>query len=86
MERNPKMGEAVVYVDPVGQAHPAIVTQPWSKDCVNVAFVTRDDKRRDPYGQQIERSTSLMHQSVVPVHGNYWRYVDETPKDSERAA
>lgn len=84
--REPKAGEAVIYVDPVGVAHAAIVTQPWSSTCVNLVYVTSDEARKDSYGRQIERQSSLMHASVVPVHGNYWRFADEQAKDTERAA
>jgi hypothetical protein len=82
--RKPQFGEAVVYVDPVGVAHPALITQPWGDTCVNLVFVSKDDAKHDSYGRQLERSTSLMHQSVVPVHGNYWRFSDEEPKPTER--
>ena len=81
--RMPKMGEPVVYVDPVGKIHPALVTQPWGQQCINVVFVSTDESKDDSYGRQIERQTSLMHKDVVPVHGNYWRYPDELPKPTE---
>lgn len=77
-------GDAVVYVDPVGLVHPALVTQPWSETCVNVVFVSRDDARRDSYGRQVERQSSCMHASVVPVHGNYWRHTDDPAKPTEQ--
>lgn len=85
-QRTPKMGEAIVYVDPTGQAHPALVTQPWGPTCVNLVYVTRDGSKRDPYGQQLERATSFPHQSQIPVHGNYWRFADEAPKATEKPA
>lgn len=78
-----QIGDAVVYVDPVAVPHNALVTQVWSQECLNVVFVSGDTARGDSYGRQIERSTSLMHQSIVPVHGNYWRLPTETPKNSE---
>ena len=84
--REPKFGESVVYVDPVGVQHAALVTQLWSPTCVNLVFVSSDAARQDTYGRQTERTTSLMHASVVPVHGNYWRFVDEPAKETERTA
>ena len=85
-KRIPRIGEAVLYVDPVGVVHPALVTKDWTADCINLVLVSSDEAKADSYGRQIERQTSLMHASVVPVHGNYWRFVDEPGKDTERAA
>lgn len=85
-QRMPKVGEPVVYVDPVGQAHPALVTQPWGPTCINLVTISRDSNKQDTYGRQIERFTSMPHQSQMPVHGNYWRFADETPKETEVAA
>jgi hypothetical protein len=47
--------------------------------CINVAFVTSDEGKRDPYGQQIERLSSLQHYSAgpsgMPRPGRYWRNI-----------
>lgn len=47
--------------------------------CINVVFVTTDPAKHDPYGQQIERLTSLQHYgqgpSGMPRPGRYWRNV-----------
>jgi hypothetical protein len=83
-QRQPKVGEPVVYVDPVGVAHPALVTNPWGPTCVNLVCVSSDDKKTDGYGRQIERYSSCSHKSVVPVHGNYWRFADEEGKSTEK--
>lgn len=82
-QRKPKNGEAVVYVDPVGQAHPALITAVWGVNCVNVVFVTRDESKSDTYGKQIERNTSCNHQRQHEAHGNYWRYPEDEPKATE---
>lgn len=71
-------GQAVTYVDEVGVPHAAIVTE-WHGNvgmhatCVNLVFVSSDEKRRDEYGRQIERRSSISHESVVSAHGNFWR-------------
>lgn len=83
-QRKPKFGEAVVFVDPYGVAHPALVTAVWGDKCVNVVFVSRDAEKQDTYGRQIERSTSCVHQSIQQAHGNYWRFVDDAPKETEQ--
>jgi len=44
--------------------------------CINVAYVSPDPAKRDPYGQQIERMSSLQHLSQgpagMPRPGRYW--------------
>lgn len=82
--RQPRFGEPVIYVDPVGLQHPALVTRPWGPTCVNLVFVSSDTNKEDTYGRQIERQSSCVHASVQPVHGNYWRFVDEAAKETER--
>lgn len=46
---------------------------------INVVYVSADPGKRDPYGQQIERLTSLSHYSSgpnqMPRPGRYWRNV-----------
>jgi hypothetical protein len=76
---NPQLGHAVIYHDPVGTPHDALVTAVWSPTCINVVFVSGDDTKQDPYGRQIERSTSIPHKSNSPVHGFYFRFADEEP-------
>lgn len=83
MDENLQVGQSVVYVDPVGKRHAALVTEVWTPTCINLVFVSSDENRKDTFGRQIERSTSLMHMSVVPVHGNYWRRAYELAKDTE---
>jgi len=77
------VGAAVVYVDPVGGQHQALITAVWGKpaDCplVNLVYVEPDDTRTDSYGRQISRQTSLHHRSAYAVHGQYYMMPDETP-------
>jgi hypothetical protein len=43
--------------------------------CINVVYVSSDPSKRDPYGQQLERMSSLMHQSAMTnmrTPGRYW--------------
>jgi hypothetical protein len=75
-------GEFVIYHDPKGQPHNALVTtvhSNWKNPCINVVIVSSDETRRDGYGRQIERVTSVSHASHVSAHGNYWRRPDEQP-------
>lgn len=74
-----EIGDAVTFVDPTGKERPAIVTAIWrgmgghAPHGVNVVYVSDDPARTDSYGRQVERSTSVCHQSVQPAHGNYWK-------------
>lgn len=47
--------------------------------CVNTVHVSRDASKRDPYGQQVERLSSLQHYSqgpnAMPTPGRYWENV-----------
>jgi hypothetical protein len=80
--RRTLVGGHVVYHDPRGEPHDALLTTVWSDDefpLVNLVLVSSDDTRQDAYGRQIERQTSCNHASKMNVHGNYWRFPDETP-------
>ena len=81
MERQVNIGDSVIFHDPKGRAHNALVTTVWSPEMVNVVFVSGDDSRQDSYGRQTERATSLPHKSQSTVHGYYWRFADEEPNE-----
>jgi len=78
-ERLPTVGGVVVYHDPHGNPSDALVTAVWSATCINLIIVSRDDKKTDEYGRQIERYTSMSHKNTMKVHGFYWRFPDEEP-------
>jgi len=70
-------GKHVTFVDPTGKAHDAIVTADWSTKtfdpgALNVVFVSSEPDKRDPYGQQIERATSVPHKSNQSAFGYFW--------------
>jgi len=83
MERKVQIGDGVVFVDPRGVEHAALVTQVWgpglyqdtdgTKPGVNLVFVASDESRGDQYGRQLQRETSVCHQSVNPAGCNAWR-------------
>ena len=78
--RDVHVGDVVVYHDPVGGPHNALVTAVWSKSCLNVVIVSADEAKTDPYGRQVERYTSLCHQGMNGlVYGNNWMFPDEIP-------
>lgn len=78
-------GDAVKVVDEVYGEHVGLVTCVHGQftesfvPCINVVFVSSDPAKRDPYGQQIERLSSLQHYSQgpsgMPRPGRYWQNV-----------
>lgn len=77
MKRRPEIGEPVIYCDPKGIDHPALVTIDWGR-CINVVFVTPDETRKDQYGRQIVHETSVSDaDSDSTVHGRYWRFPED---------
>jgi hypothetical protein len=80
METQAVLGETVIYTDPSGVDCTALVTAVWSDTCINVIFVSKDQSKRDSYGRQIERATSVGHPSIYgdqAVHGNYYRLIGQ---------
>lgn len=81
------VGDAVCFVDEVGKPHQALVTCVFSPDpeyvpdeteqlkntSINLVFVSSDPAKEDPYGKQIERRTSIVHQTNQQAHGHYWK-------------
>lgn len=75
-------GDPVKIVDEVYGEHTALVTTVHGQfsetfpPCINVVYVTSDPAKRDPYGAQVERMSSLQHYSQGPANmprpGRYW--------------
>ena len=90
MGRQYKPGQHVIYVDAYGQKHDALITKWWHGDneiqaylseygdpgC-NVTYVSKDPKKTDPYGDQIERDTSVIHKSKQAAPGRCYMWPDE---------
>lgn len=76
------VGDVVKVVGETYSEHIALVTCVHGQfteafvPCINVVFVSSDPAKRDPYGAQIERLTSLQHYSAgpsgMPRPGRYW--------------
>jgi hypothetical protein len=82
MTRRPKVGEHVIYCDPKGIDHNALVTVDWG-GCINVVYVSPDETKQDQYGRQIERNaTSVVDgDSSSAAHGRYWRFTDDERRE-----
>jgi hypothetical protein len=72
----PSVGDVIVYVDEVSVAHDALVTAYWGGDhpngALNCVYVSDDDSKKDPYGRQLERASSVSRQGPHTAHGRYW--------------
>jgi hypothetical protein len=76
------VGDAVKVVDEVYGEHVGLVTAVHGQfggkfaPSINVVYVSGEEAKRDPYGQQIERLCSLGHYaagpSAMPKPGRYW--------------
>lgn len=87
----PSFGDSVIYHDEIGTPYPALVTaggfeyledERAATGYLNVIYVSIDSSKRDNYGRQIERSSSVSHVSQTTAWGRYWRWSDE--KQNER--
>lgn len=77
-----KIGDTVTFIDAYGGEHQALVTVVFSSGhsgddgpnpSVNLVYVSTDESKNDQYGRQIERSTSVVHESNQYAHGNKWK-------------
>lgn len=74
-----EVGQACTFVDSLGRERAAIVTSSWKNgdeskgDGVNVVVVDINEAKTDTYGRQVERFTSVPHQSTQPAPGMYWK-------------
>lgn len=79
----PQIGEPVIFCDPRGNDHNALVTAVWTPTCINAVLVSADEAKTDQYGRQIERPTSICHASQMQAPGYYWRRPEE-PRNERR--
>ena len=90
MPRELKIGMAVTYYDTRRVPHDALLTNVWGEaawddegnlvnaPCVNLLWVSTDENRTDPNGRQIERQSSVVHTTSMPldVPANCWDWRD----------
>lgn len=73
----PERGDVVTYVDEVSVEHDALVTIYFGGNrdggALNCTWVSNDDNKSDPYGNQLERASSVSRQSDHTAHGRYWK-------------
>lgn len=78
------IGTSCVFVDSLGKRFPALITNIWGPECINLLYVVEDEKQTDTYGRKTAHMTSLMHSSVQQAHGNYWFVPDAQGNDPDR--
>ena len=57
--------------------------------CCNLVYVSTDKSKKDPYGEQLERSSSCSHgrsQGMIPFVGSCWAWPDEEDEATALAA
>lgn len=72
-----RIGDPCTYVDPTGVERPGLITAIHNvsveNPLVNLVVVSIDETKSDSYGRQIERFTSVSHESHPHAHGNYYK-------------
>lgn len=67
-----QIGNVVTYVDEVSVPHKALITAVHGPQCINLIYIAKDEKKRDPYGQQVERASSVQKKAEWTAHGRYF--------------
>lgn len=70
-----EVGDVVTYRDENGVDHHALVTivhGNTAQSCINVVYTGKDESKRDSYGRQVERASSVQRKSDVTAHGRYF--------------
>lgn len=85
-DQNKWAGKACTYVDQLGKAHAALITNVWGMTSTsevmndndvptsaNLVIVSYDESQRDQYGRQIRRETSVVCEEMQAAHGRFFR-------------
>lgn len=91
MERTLDIGDSIKVVDETGNLRDGLVTNHWHDgrrtlkegECptINVAFISADPAKNDPFGRQVERLSSCSHKTTTNAPGRYWFFADEGRKE-----
>lgn len=61
------------YAKSIGMAKALTKEEIYRTTSINVVLVVSDKTKQDSYGQQIERFTSIVHESQQQAHGMFWK-------------
>lgn len=82
------VGSGVIYTDPVGKRHKALITAVWGRgpealgrNPINIVYVIDDPARNDPYGRQMERATSVSPKDGYSAHGRFYELIANVVAD-----
>jgi hypothetical protein len=77
MKNAPKVGDSVVVTDEHGKVHNGLVTAVHGPKCINAIYLSDDENKRDPYGRQVERLSSLQEKDefVTAPRGRFYERV-----------
>jgi len=80
------VGDHIIFTDTHRRQHSALVTEVWdsgaeqrmdSLPALNLLYVVEDETRKDQYGRQIERESSVVHREMNSAGANCYRLSDE---------
>lgn len=75
-EDRSNVGDVVKVTDELGVSHNGLVTAVHGASCINAVYITKDQSKRDPYGNQVERLSSLSKKSDnTAANGRYYETV-----------
>ena len=75
------VGSHVVFTDPTGRRHDALITAVHGTRCINAVYVLKDSTQFDNYGRKTNKQyTSIMHGNDQQAHGNFWLWPGEERK------
>lgn len=77
------IGDHIIYVDRVGRQQNALVTAVWGQyedgrfvddrgPTINLLFISLNEAKRDDFGRQMERETSVAHKTNSTAPGFFW--------------
>ena len=72
------VGKHVIFTDPVGREHDALIIAVHGPQCINPVYVDDDTNQTDNYGRKLNKQyTSCSHGNQVQAHGNFWTWPGE---------
>ena len=72
------VGAHVIFTDPIGTQHDALINAVHGTRCINCVYVVKDRNATDNYGRKTNKQyTSVMHGNTQQAHGMFWMWPGE---------
>ena len=71
-EKTLEISDVVTYRDENRVDHQALVCAVHGPACINVAYLSADEAKRDSYGRQVEHASSVQLKSDFTADGRYY--------------